>query len=89
MAPRPIIYFQVADLAFGLGEGVNDLTLDHVTWNLTRDDAISAGTKVTVDGGELNYNGHAAAIGDLTILNGGRVNAPPSTMRRRRSIPAP
>jgi hypothetical protein len=72
----PISYSHVANLAFNLGGGVNNLTLDHVTYNLSQDNAISAGTNVTVNGGALNYNGHADAIGNLVIKNGGQVNAP-------------
>ena len=72
----PIAASHAANIAFDLGGGVNNLTLDHVTYNLAQDDAISAGTKVTVDGGALNYNGHADPIGDLLIENGGQVIAP-------------
>jgi hypothetical protein len=55
---------------------VNSLWLDHVTLNLAHDDAITAGTNVTIDGGTLNYNGYTVAIGNLTVKNGGQVTAP-------------
>ena len=58
-----------------MGTGVNTLTLDHVAFNLTGNDVISTGTNVIVDGGTLNYNGHTANIRNLTVKNGGHVNA--------------
>ena len=71
----PIAYGNVAFFTFDLGAGENSLLIDHATLNLNRDDAISAGTKVTVAGGALNFNGHADEIGDLTLTAGGHVHA--------------
>ena len=70
----PIAYGNVAFFTFDLGTGENSLLIDHATLNLHQDAAISAGTKVTVDGGVLNFNGHADAIGDLTLIDNGQAN---------------
>ena len=71
----PITYSNVAFFGFSLGTGTNSLLIDHATLNLDQNNAISAGTTVTVDGGILNCNAYAQAIGDLTVKNGGQVNA--------------
>jgi hypothetical protein len=70
-----INYANATVSSFQLGGGVNTLTLDHVALSLSQNNAISAGTKVTLDGGTLNYNGYAQNLGDLTLTNGGSVNA--------------
>jgi hypothetical protein len=69
----PLYYANVSDFAFDLGAGDNALALDHSTIILQKDNAISAGTTVTVDGGVLNFNGHADQIGDLIVKNNGQV----------------
>jgi hypothetical protein len=68
------LYSSFEFFAFDLGGGVNALSIDHATVGINRDDAISAGTSVTLDGGELNFNGHTVDIGDLTILDNGRTD---------------
>jgi hypothetical protein len=73
-ASAPIAYSNVSNFAFDLGAGANSLWLDHVTLVLARDEAISAGTKVTVDGSMLDFNGHADSIGNLTLTNGGQAH---------------
>ena len=69
----PITYANVQSFAFALGGGTNSLLIDHATLTLNQDNAISAGTNVTVSGGLLDFNGHADAIGNLTIATGGQV----------------
>jgi hypothetical protein len=58
-----------------MGAGIPELSLANATLILDRDDALPAGAKVTVDGGALNFNGHAAAIGNLLVKNDGQVVA--------------
>ena len=55
-----------------MGTGVPDLAVHGATLTISGDNAISAGTNVTIDGGSLNFNGHADAIGNLTIVNNGQ-----------------
>ena len=69
----PIAYDNVSYFGFDLGTGTNALLIDHTPLIFDRDDAISAGTNVTVNGGVLNYKGHADAIGNLTVKNSGQV----------------
>jgi hypothetical protein len=68
-------YTNAAHFAFGLGGGADTLFLDNVTCSLDRDNAFSAGTNVTVNGGSLDFNGHATAIGNLVLKNNAQVNA--------------
>jgi hypothetical protein len=70
-----ITYNNVAFFAFALGTGANSLLIDHATLILNQNNAISAGTNVTMSGGMLNYNGYADAIGNLVITGGGQVIA--------------
>ncbi len=69
----PVAYVNVKYFGFDLDTGTNNLLIDHAIVTLDRDHAISAGTEVTVDGGTLDYNGHADAIGDLLVKNNGQV----------------
>jgi hypothetical protein len=55
--------------------GVPSLAIHNATSILSQDNAVSADTSVTIDGGVLNYHGHADAIGNLTVINGGQVMA--------------
>ncbi|MCC6126938.1 MAG: cadherin repeat domain-containing protein, partial [Pirellulales bacterium] len=61
--------------AVSMGAGIPELSLKSATLILDHDGALSPGVNVTVDGGALNYNGHAAAIGDLLVKNDGQVIA--------------
>jgi hypothetical protein len=56
---------------FDLGSGVNNLLVDHATLKINRNDAISASTNVTVDGGILDFNGKSSTIGNLVLKNNG------------------
>ena len=69
-----VAYGNVQFFSFDLGGGNDNLLVDHTTLNIGRDDAISAGTNVTVIGGVLNFNGHNDAIGDLTVTDNGQAN---------------
>ncbi len=56
---------------FDLGAGADTLLIDHATLRIGRDNAISAGTSVTVDGGVLDFNGKYSTLGDLVLKNNG------------------
>jgi phosphoribosylcarboxyaminoimidazole (NCAIR) mutase len=71
LAASPISFSNVANFAFHLGED-NSLLLDHANLTLSEDDSIAAGTNVTIDGGSLNFNGHADITGNLLVKNGGQ-----------------
>jgi hypothetical protein len=71
----PLYYANASSFAFDLGEGNNSLVISGTKLNIDQDNTISSGTKVTVDGGILNFNGHANTIGNLTLKNGGQVTA--------------
>ena len=70
----PIGYLNTAYFAFSLGGGADSLTLDHATLMLSQDNAISAGTSVTIDGGILDLNGKTDTISDITMTSGSIVN---------------
>ena len=53
-----------------MSAGASSIAIDHATLSILRDNAISAGTNVTVSGGILNFNGFADAIGNLTLTAG-------------------
>jgi hypothetical protein len=56
-----------------MGTSNADLLINHLRVIVGQDNAIPSGTAVTVDGGILNYDGHAVAIGNLMVKNGGEV----------------
>ena len=41
-----------------MAAGASSIAIDHATLSILHDNAISAGTNVTVSGGILNFNGH-------------------------------
>jgi hypothetical protein len=55
-----------------MGTGVPSLAVHNVTLIISRNNAISAGTSVTIDAGVLDFNGHSDNIGNLLIINGGQ-----------------
>jgi hypothetical protein len=77
----PALVSGVSIVGSGVGDTLLDnyagsfasLLLDHATLRFSRDDAFSAATNVTVKGGRLDYDGHATAIGDLTVTDDGQV----------------
>jgi hypothetical protein len=72
----PVIsYSNIAYYELELGESGNQLTIDHAAWTIDKENAIPAGTKVTVNGGFLDFNGYLDALGDLTLMDGGKVSA--------------
>ena len=60
-------YGNIEFLGFDLGTGNNSLLIDHATLKINQDNAISAGTDVTIDGGTLDLNNKTDAIGYLTL----------------------
>jgi hypothetical protein len=48
------------------------LLIDHASLSLNQDNAISAGTKVTVNAGILDFKGHTDPIGNLTLTDNGQ-----------------
>jgi hypothetical protein len=56
-----------------MGTGAVNLTINTATGEIAKDNAISAGTTVTVDGGVLDFNGHAVPLEHLVIKNNGQV----------------
>ncbi len=59
--------------AAATGTGIAELAIHRATLLLGQEDALSAGMNVTIDGGMLDFDGHAAAIGNLFVRNDGRV----------------
>jgi hypothetical protein len=57
-----------------MGAGVPSLTVVNATLSVSQDDAVAAGTIVTIDGGVLNFNGHSDPIGNLIVKNNGQAN---------------
>ncbi len=66
-------YSNVEFFGFDLGAG-NSLLVDHATLDLNQDNAISAGTNVTIEGGILDLNGNTDTIGELTLISGSIIN---------------
>jgi regulation of enolase protein 1 (concanavalin A-like superfamily) len=53
-----------------LATGIPGLAVNQAKTVLGQDNALTAGTNVTISGGELDYNGHNTAIGNLTLTGG-------------------
>ena len=70
-----LTYGNAAFFAFDLGGGTNAILVDHATLRIDRDGAISPGTNVTVNGGLLDFNGHADNLGSLTLIGNGQAGA--------------
>lgn len=70
----PIYYSNVTYFGFAFAGGVNSLLIDHATLKINQDNAISAGTDVTINGGVLDLNGKTDAIGDLVMTSGSILN---------------
>ena len=75
MATPAITYSGVEFFGFDLRTGENNLLVDHATLRIDRNNAFSANTNVTVDGGLLDFNGKTTPIGDLVVKTGGQVTA--------------
>jgi hypothetical protein len=59
-----------------MGAGVTAFTIASARANVLRDNAITLDAAVFVNGGILDFNGHADPIGDLTITANGAVVSP-------------
>jgi PKD repeat protein len=66
----PIYYSNVTYFGFNLAGGSNSLTINNATLKINQDNAISAGTNVTINAGVLDLNGHTDVIGDLVMTSG-------------------
>jgi cyclophilin family peptidyl-prolyl cis-trans isomerase len=65
-----INYSQVEFMGFDLGDGFDHLAIDHATLRIDQDNAISAGTDVTILGGTLDLNGRTNTLGDVKLISG-------------------
>ncbi len=64
-------YSNVAAFGFNLGAGNDSLTIDGATLPIDQNNAISAGTAVTItDGGVLDLNGYSQACQSVTLQAG-------------------
>ena len=64
-------YSDVAAFGFNLGAGNDSLTIDGATLPIDQNNAISAGTAVTItDGGVLDLNGYSQACQSVTLQAG-------------------
>jgi subtilisin-like proprotein convertase family protein len=64
-------FSNVEFFGFDLVTGTDTLLIDHTTLRIDRNNAISASTNVTVDGGTLDFNGNSSTIGNLVLQNNG------------------
>jgi hypothetical protein len=71
-----------------LGGGVNNLKIDHAAVSIDRDDAISAGTQVTVDGGAAAFQRPRRRVGDLTLLGNSQAHVAALANTAPRLLPA-
>jgi hypothetical protein len=70
----PIVYGNIQGFGFDLKTGADVLTLTSGTLALGKNDAISDGTSIVVDGGVLDLNGQSETVGAVTLLNGSILN---------------
>ena len=70
----PIYYSNVTYFGFNLVGGSNSLSINNATLKINQDNAISAGTDVTINGGTLDLNGKTDTIGNLLLESGSLVN---------------
>jgi hypothetical protein len=71
----PLYYNGTSDLAFDLGGGENSFVLRGASFAFARDNAISAGTNVTVEGGTLDFQNHSSLLGRIAVTGGGQIDA--------------
>ncbi len=69
-----IAYSNATFFSFLLGDGDSLLINDNATLKIKQDNAISAGTNVTIDDGTLDLNGKTDTIGDLLLESGSVIN---------------
>lgn len=70
----PISYSNTTFFGFNLGAGSDSLLVNQATLKISQDNAISAGTDVTIDGGTLDLNGKTDTIGSLLLISGSVLN---------------
>jgi hypothetical protein len=70
----PIYYSNVAYFGFNLTGGSNSLAINNATLKINQNNAISAGTNVTINAGVLDLNGKTDAIGSLVMTSGSIFN---------------
>jgi hypothetical protein len=71
---NPIAYSNTTFFSFLLGSGDDLLVNDNATLKIKANNAISAGTSVTIDGGALDLNGKTDSVGSLLLKSGSVVN---------------
>ncbi len=71
----PITFSNTTFFSFHLGGGSDSLLVNNnATLKINQDNAISAGTNVTIDGGVLDLNGNTDTIGSLLLKSGSVIN---------------
>ncbi len=70
----PIYYSNVTYFGFNLVGGANSLSINGTTLKINQDNAISAGTSVTIDNSTLDLNGKTDTIGSLLLRSGSVIN---------------
>jgi len=66
----PIYYSNALYFGFDFVGGTNSLLINNATLKINQNNAISADTNVTIDGGILDLNGKTDTIGDLLLKSG-------------------
>jgi hypothetical protein len=70
----PIYYSNVTYFGFNLVGGSNSLSINNATLKINQNNAISADTDVTIDGGTLDLGGKTDTIGSLLLKSGSVIN---------------
>ena len=70
----PISYSNTTFFGFNLGAGSDSLLVNQATLKINQDNAISAGTNVTINGGALDLNGKTDTIAGLLLESGSLIN---------------
>jgi O-glycosyl hydrolase len=73
-ALAPVYYSNVTYFGFNLSDSGNSLAVNGATLTINQDNAISAGTSVTIDGGVLDLGGKTDTIGSLLLKSGSVAN---------------
>ena len=70
----PISYSNTTYFGFNLGAGSDSLLINQATLKINQDNAISAGTNVTIDAGTLDLSGKTDSISSLLLNSGSVIN---------------
>ena len=69
-----VSFSNIEFFGFDLGAGYNHLLIYQGKLTTDRNNAISEGTDVTIDGGTLDLNGYSETLGNLELLSGSVLN---------------